>query len=251
MAEKIEVSDDLSEWEQIQVPFPQTRPSVPQPASPWQNDAVLVRDDDDDNRGRDVEPPLSPVVPPHPHEPNSPSPSSSSSSPTPPPASPPSPPAAAAVPSSSSSTNAKRDEEATRRRSDSRLVAAREIGKRFRLRLGILSAEVLRAASKVCNYRIIVGRFWSIASVTGVVTAVLLSLCLLYLKLKPRWRTRIKLRDDRERLILLLKDKDEVSCFSIVPDFTVNCYSWITSQRWNFKNSKHISANLIVMNMNL
>ncbi|GMN29720.1 hypothetical protein TIFTF001_047955 [Ficus carica] len=201
MAEKTVVSDDLSEWEQIQVPFPQTRPSVPQQP----DDAVVVRDNDDDNCGGDVEPPLSPVVPPHPHEPNSPSPSSSSSSPTPPP----SPPAAAAVPSSSSSTNAKRDEEATRRRSDSRLVAAREIGKRFRLRLGILSAEVLRAASKVCNYRMIVGRFWSIASVTGVVTTVLLSLCLLYLKLKPRWRTRITLRDDRERLILLLNDKDE------------------------------------------
>lgn len=221
MAEKTEVSDDLSEWEQIQVPFPQTRPSVPQPAY----DAAVVRDNDYDNRGGDVEPPLCPVIPPRPHEPNSPSPSSSSSSPTPPPASPPSPPAAAAaaVPSSSSSTNAKRDEEATRRRSDSRLVAAREIGKRFRLRLGILSAEVLRAASKVCKHRMIVGRFWSIASVTGVVTAVLLSLCLLYLKLKPRWRTRIKLLDDRERLILLLKDKDEVGCFSKVPDFTVNC----------------------------
>lgn len=203
MAEKTEVSDDLSEWEQIQVPFPQTCPSVPQP-----DDAVVVRDNDD-NRGGDVEPPLSPVVPPHPHETNSPSPSSSSSSPTPPPESPPSPPAAAAVPSSSSSTNAKRDEEATRRLSDSRLVAAREIGKRFRLRLGILSTEVLRAASKVCNYRMIVGRFWSIASLTGVVTAALLSLCLLYLKLKPRWRTRITLRDDRERLILLLNDKDE------------------------------------------
>lgn len=221
MAEKTEVSDDLSEWEQIQVPFPQTRPSVPQPA----HDAAVVRDNDYDNRGGDVEPPLCPVIPPRPHEPNSPSPSSSSSSPTPPPASPPSPPAAAAaaVPSSSSSTNAKRDEEATRRRSDSRLAAAREIGKRFRLRLGILSAEVLRAASKVCKHRMIVGRFWSIASVTGVVTAVLLSLCLLYLKLKPRWRTRIKLLDDRERLILLLKDKDEVGCFSKVPDFTVNC----------------------------
>ncbi|XP_024029418.1 CASP-like protein 4A1 isoform X2 [Morus notabilis] len=194
-----DLSDDLSEWEQIQSPFSHTRPSHHQSTSP--------RQIDDDHQSlplspppQDLEPRRSPALPP-PQEPNSPSPSSSSSSPTP--ESPPVP------PSSSSSRNSKRDEEATRRRSDSRLVAAREIGKRLRLRLGILSAEVLRAASKVCNYWMIAGRFWSVVSVVGVLTAMLLSL--LYVKLKPRWRTRRLLRDDKERLILLLKEKDEIS----------------------------------------
>lgn len=219
------LSDDLSEWEQIQSPLSHARPSHHQSTSQWQID--------DDHRSlplppppQDLEPRRSPVLPP-PQEPNSPSPSSSSSSPTPPPDSPPVPP----------SRNSKRDEEATRRRSDSPLVAAREIGKRLRLRLGILSAEVLRAASKICNYSMIAGRFWSVVSVVGVLTAMLLSL--LYVKLKPRWRTRRLLRDDKERLILLLKEKDEVSSFPKL-DSTI---------KLKFENSKHSSANSIVMNM--
>ncbi|PON54172.1 hypothetical protein PanWU01x14_197210 [Parasponia andersonii] len=174
-----EFPESLTEWEQIDSPFPLTRhPPSQQSMSP---SAI------NDNQ-------IPPTIP---LEPNSPSSSSSSSSPTPPP--------------SSSSTTLRPEEEARRSlpppRSDSRLVLVKEIANQLRLRFGILSREVLGAAYKVCNYKLIAGKFWSIASVAGVVAAVLLSL--LYARLR-RWRPRALRRgDDNGRLLLLLRERDE------------------------------------------
>ncbi|POO03477.1 hypothetical protein TorRG33x02_006820 [Trema orientale] len=183
-----EFPESLTEWEQIDSPFPLTRhPPSQQSMSP---SAV------NDNQ----------VPPTIPLEPNSPSSSSSSSSSSPTP------------PSSSSSTNLRPEEEARRplplppppRRSDSRLVLVIEIAKQLRLRFGILSREVLGAACKVCDYKLVAGKFWSIASVAGVVAAVLLSLLYARLRRRPRWRPRaLRRRDDNGRLLLLLREKDE------------------------------------------
>ncbi|XP_062084046.1 uncharacterized protein LOC133790429 [Humulus lupulus] len=166
-----ESPESLSEWEQIDSPF-----SPPHVAGTH----VHLQQD---------------------HSPDSPSSSSSSSSPTP------------AV-SSSSSTNLRPNEEEARRRpeSDSRLAAVKEFKKQLRLRFGILKTDVLGVAAKVCNYRLVaVWRFWSIVSVAGAITAVLLSF--IYAKLwRPRWRPRVlprRRRENNEPLLLLLKEKDE------------------------------------------
>ncbi|KAM6596620.1 hypothetical protein CsatA_007144 [Cannabis sativa] len=176
----MESPEPLSEWEQIDSPSPRSPPPHQSVFSSHMADTQIQQQN---------------------HSPDS----SSSSSPTP-------------ALSSSSSTNLESNEEdaqAQRRRpesSDSRLAAVKEFKKQLRLRLGILKTDVLGAATKICNYRLVaVWRFWSIVSVAGAITAVLLSL--LYAKMsRPRWRPTILRRrrgENNEPLLLLLKEKDE------------------------------------------
>lgn len=80
-----------------------------------------------------------------------------------------------------------------------------EIVRRWRLRFEILRAAVFPVASRVRNIAVCVGGFWSIASVTGVVAAVLLSF--LYVRVR-RWRQKV-IQESKDRFVFLLREKDE------------------------------------------
>ncbi|KAF3431510.1 hypothetical protein FNV43_RR26241 [Rhamnella rubrinervis] len=88
------------------------------------------------------------------------------------------------------------------------LVGANEIWRRLRLGFGVMSAGALRMASKFCDYKLRAGAYWAVASMTGVVTAVLVSL---YVRvLLRRWRPRaVDHLHDKERMVLLVREKDE------------------------------------------
>ncbi|XP_015894997.3 uncharacterized protein LOC107428911 [Ziziphus jujuba] len=196
------VAEDFSEWEQVQTPIPETLPAN-HPS--WESNAVVVGNNCNVHHHcfSDVFPPPthhnhrvsqlphpSDLVQAPPHRPNSISPSPSSSS--------------------LSTSSGSDDDDARDCKKPwlaSPLLAANEVGKRLRLRFGVISAEVLRLVSKASDYKLSPGGFWAIASImTGAVTVAMLSL--LYARLLKRWRQRVY-HHDKERLVFLLRQKDE------------------------------------------
>lgn len=160
-----------NEWEEIQSPSQNTLPTIP--AREW--DMIAIRD----NYLQDS---LS-FFPPSQHEglatrsedekPNSLSSSASSFS------------------SSSSLSNG--------------LATDKSSGSDLRPRFTILGSGMVRFAAKVRYFAVYIGRFWSFATVTGVLAAILVSL--MYAKVRG-WRRRVQ--EENNRLILLIKEKDQV-----------------------------------------
>lgn len=99
--------------------------------------------------------------------------------------------------------NSEGDDEEENRRP---LVGYDQIGRRWTVRFEILRAAVFRVASRVRNTAVCAGGFWSIASVTGVVAAVLLSF--LYVRVR-RWRQKVH-QQSKDRFVFLIREKDEV-----------------------------------------
>uniref|UniRef100_A0A7N2L9N1 Pectinesterase inhibitor domain-containing protein n=1 Tax=Quercus lobata TaxID=97700 RepID=A0A7N2L9N1_QUELO len=102
--------------------------------------------------------------------------------------------------SSSVSSNSGGDEESGRL---SQPQVANEIRRGLRLRLEILRAGFSKVACRVWNWAACARGFWSIASVTGVAAAVLLSF--LYVRVQ-RWR-QVLYKESKDRLI---RERDEV-----------------------------------------
>ena len=86
---------------------------------------------------------------------------------------------------SSEDPNSEGDDDGQNRRPQ---VVYDQIGRCWRVWFEILRVAVLRVPSRVCNTAVCVGRFWLIASVTGVIAAVLLSF--LYLRVR-QWHLNI------------------------------------------------------------
>lgn len=187
-------AEDFREWEQVQIPFPETLPAN-HPS--WEFDAVIVGNNCNVQHRcfSDVFHP-SDLLQAHSHRSNSisPSPSPSSSS------------------SSLSTSSGSEDNDEARNRKPwlaSSLLAANEFGRHLKLRFGVMSAGVLRLASKVCDYKLSPRGFWAVASMTGMVTVMVALLSLLYTTVLKRWRRSVY-HHDKERLIFLLRHKDEV-----------------------------------------
>lgn len=81
-----------------------------------------------------------------------------------------------------------------------------QIRRCWRVRFEILRTAVFRVASSFRNTAVCAGGFWSIASVTGVVAAVLLSF--LYVRVR-RWRQKVH-QESKDRFVFLIREKDEV-----------------------------------------
>ncbi|XP_041014796.1 uncharacterized protein LOC121257699 [Juglans microcarpa x Juglans regia] len=107
--------------------------------------------------------------------------------------------------SSSSSSSGSEGEEEENRRLSSLQVATNEIRRRWRVRFEILRTGVFHLASRVRSCAVCSGVFWSIASVTGVVAAVLLSF--LYVRVQRR-RQGVH-QQTKLRLFSLIREKDE------------------------------------------
>uniref|UniRef100_A0A2N9J5J1 Uncharacterized protein n=1 Tax=Fagus sylvatica TaxID=28930 RepID=A0A2N9J5J1_FAGSY len=172
--ETAEVPESLDEWQEIQSPSPKLTPiSVEQ-------DMAVTRDNKQLNNCS--------IFPPSHYEDldleanQNPNPESSSSS--------------------SISSNSDGDEENGRL---SRPQVGNEIRRGLRMRLEILRTGVFKVASRVRSYVACAGGFWSIASVTGVVAAVLLSF--LYVRVQ-RWRQAVY-QESKDRLVFLIREKDE------------------------------------------
>ncbi|XP_030957213.1 uncharacterized protein LOC115979332 [Quercus lobata] len=169
-----EVPESLDEWEQIQSPFPKLPPTS------VEQDMVVTRDNNylnDNHEGLQQEVP--PVLDLELEATQDPDPESSSSS--------------------SVSSNSGGDEENGRL---SQPQVANEIRRSLRLRLEILRAGFSKVACRVWNCAACARGFWSIASVTGVAAAVLLSF--LYVRVQ-RWR-QVLYKESKDRLI---REKDE------------------------------------------
>ncbi|KAL5759446.1 hypothetical protein ACOSQ2_018284 [Xanthoceras sorbifolium] len=80
------------------------------------------------------------------------------------------------------------------------------VGRQLSLRFKILGSGIVRVAAKVRYCAVCVGGFWSFAAMTGLVATVLLSL--LYARLR-RWRARVLQEENNNRLIFLIKEKDQ------------------------------------------
>ncbi|KAJ7943416.1 SKI/DACH domain-containing protein [Quillaja saponaria] len=80
------------------------------------------------------------------------------------------------------------------------------VGKRLKyLRFEFLRAVFVRVTSKVRNCSLCAGSFLSVMSMTGIISAVLMSL--IYVRMK-RWRRRVH-QQSMDRLVFLLREKDE------------------------------------------
>ncbi|KAJ0037247.1 hypothetical protein Pint_23578 [Pistacia integerrima] len=172
----VEEGVSLNEWEQIQLPsLSNNTPPLPTtPSSEW--DMVAIRD----NYLQDslsFFPPNQheglPVPPQVEEEPNSPSGSSPSST----------------VSSSSAELRPRN---------------VNDIWRVLSLRSTVLCSGIVRIAAKVRYRAVNLVGFRSFLSVTGVIAAVLLSL--LYARMR-RWRSRVQ--EENNRLILLVKEKDQ------------------------------------------
>lgn len=108
--------------------------------------------------------------------------------------------------SSLSSSGSEGEEEKENRRSSPLRVTTNKIGRPWRLRFEILRTGVFRLAARVRNCAVWSGGFWSIASVTGVLAAVLLSI--LYVRLQRRRRGLHQ--ESKLGLSSLIREKDEV-----------------------------------------
>lgn len=75
----------------------------------------------------------------------------------------------------------------------------------LRPRFENLSFGIARIAAKFRYYAVYIGGFCSFASVTGVVAAVVL--CCVYTKVRRTWRR--KFQEENNRLIVLVKEKDQ------------------------------------------
>lgn len=174
---------NLNEWEQIQPPsLSKNTPPLPSiPPSEW--DMVAIRDNYLQDSLSFFPPnqheglPVSPQDEEEPNLPLGPSPSSSAVS--------------------SSSAELKSGD-------------VNDVGRVLSVRSTILYSGIVRIAAKVRYYTANLVGFRSFLSVTGVVVAVVLSL--LYARMR-RWRTRVQ--EENNRLILLIKDKDQVLSFLI------------------------------------
>ena len=165
----------MDEWEQIQSPFPKLPPTS------VEQDMVVTRDNNylnDNHEGLQQEVP--PVLDLELEATQDPDPESSSSS--------------------SVSSNSGGDEESGRL---SQPQVANEIRRGLRLRLEILRAGFSKVACRVWNCAACARGFWSIASVTGVAAAVLLSF--LYVRVQ-RW-LQVLYKESKDRLI---RERDEV-----------------------------------------
>ncbi|KAG6651106.1 hypothetical protein I3843_06G082900 [Carya illinoinensis] len=107
--------------------------------------------------------------------------------------------------SSSSSSSGSEVEEEEYRRLPPLRVATNEIGRRWGVRFEILRTGIFHLASRVRSCAVCSGGFWSIASVTGVVAAVLLSF--LYVRVQRR-RQGVH-QESRLSLFSLIREKDE------------------------------------------
>ncbi|XP_059648811.1 uncharacterized protein LOC132294827 [Cornus florida] len=170
--ENAESSDGLNEWEEIQSPWPQT--------TNWVNNTdTLVITDDYLHHHSSVFPPSDheglPITPQH--SPSSSLPSLSSSC------------------SSSSSVSGEGHGLIP-------VSVTGEIGRRLKLQLGLLSSGIHRIVYAIRSYGVFRGGF---LTVTGVAAAMVVSL--LYVKVQ-RWRRRV-LQENQDRLVLLVKEKDE------------------------------------------
>ncbi|KAF5443377.1 hypothetical protein F2P56_035936 [Juglans regia] len=106
---------------------------------------------------------------------------------------------------SSSSSSGSEGEEEENRRLSSLQVATNEIRRRWRVRFEILRTGVFHLASRVRSCAVCSGGFWSIASVTGVLAAVLLS----FLYVRVQRRRRGVHQQSKLRLFSLIREKDE------------------------------------------
>lgn len=118
------------------------------------------------------------------------------------------------------------------------LLATNEILKSFRPRVRVLSIRVLEVASKFCNFKI--GCRFCILSITG---AVIVVLFLLSYEMQ-RWHRRLQ-QDDIQRLILLLRQKDEVSFLTLLWVLTHHYFSL------SFSSSEKYKKQIIDLEMRL
>lgn len=184
--EGAQVPEDLDEWQQIQSPLAKIPPTAHQ--SSVERDMVVIREEDLNLIKDDCS-----IFPPSHHEGI---------------LVPPLDLIAPEVPCLepcclSSASNYEGDEEGNERGSPPRV--AKELRRPWRVRFEILRTGVFRVASRVRNFAVCAGGFWSIASVTGVVAALLLSF--LYVRVQ-RW-LRVQ-KEDKDRLFVLIRKKDEV-----------------------------------------
>ncbi|KAK9276018.1 hypothetical protein L1049_005549 [Liquidambar formosana] len=171
-----EVAEGFNEWEQIQSPSPQIPPSAAQPRG-W--DMVVIRDN---YLHEDCS-----VFPPSHHE---------GLQYTPPDVQP--------HEETNLSSSSLLSEERSQSEEQSRVTG--QIGRRLRLRFELLSSRIFRMASTVRSCVAFGGGFRSLPSVAGVLAALLLSV--LYVRVQ-RWRRRRLREENKNSLILLIKEKDE------------------------------------------